>query len=44
MTIIESAFMDLTAELDVDAFWAENEQCFEFTTDKPALSGHFLAG
>ncbi len=35
MAIIESEFMELTARLDVEAFWAENAACEAFTTDKP---------
>jgi hypothetical protein len=35
MAIIESAFMDLTAQLDVEGFWAENAACDVFTTNKP---------
>ncbi len=41
MPIIESEFMDLTAELDVEAFWTENERCFQFTTDKPRCAATF---
>ena len=35
MPIIETEFMDLTAGLDVQAFWAENERCRTLTTGKP---------
>lgn len=35
MAIIEQEFMDLTANLDVTAFWAENDRCWEPITDKP---------
>ncbi|MEZ5275826.1 MAG: uroporphyrinogen decarboxylase family protein [Opitutaceae bacterium] len=35
MPIIEQEFLDLTASLDPDAFWAENEVCASFTEDKP---------
>jgi hypothetical protein len=35
MAIIENEFMELTQGLDLEAFWAENEQCRAFTTDKP---------
>lgn len=35
MAIIEPEFMDLTAGLDLDAFWAENQRCDGLTTDKP---------
>jgi uroporphyrinogen decarboxylase len=35
MPIVESEFMELTAGLDLEAFWAENDVCEAFTTDKP---------
>lgn len=35
MPLIEPDFMDLTAHLDVQAFWAENELCWELTAEKP---------
>jgi uroporphyrinogen-III decarboxylase len=35
MPVIEPEFMDLTAGLDVEAFWAENEQCRDLTPAKP---------
>jgi uroporphyrinogen decarboxylase len=35
MPIIESDFMDLTADLDPAAFWAENDRCWALTTAKP---------
>ena len=35
MPIIEQEFMELTASLDVDAFWAENDLCIGFNTTKP---------
>ncbi|MBN1136522.1 MAG: hypothetical protein JXM73_08045 [Anaerolineae bacterium] len=41
MAIIEQAFMELTRELDVEAFWEENALCYEFTTDKPRCSLSF---
>ena len=41
MPIIEQAFLDLTRALDVDAFWAENEQCQAFTTAKPRCAASF---
>ncbi len=34
-------FLDLTAALDVAAFWAENEQCHAFTTAKPRCAASF---
>jgi uroporphyrinogen decarboxylase len=34
MPIIEPEFMELTAGLDLEAFWAENAACFAFTRDK----------
>jgi uroporphyrinogen decarboxylase len=39
--IIENEFMELTRNLDVDAFWAENELCQDFTTKKPRCSLSF---
>ncbi len=41
MPIIEPEFMELTANLDLEAFWAENAQCFNFTTDKPRCPASF---
>jgi uroporphyrinogen decarboxylase len=41
MAIIESEFLDLTRDLDLAAFWAENEQCLGFTTDKPRCAVSF---
>jgi uroporphyrinogen decarboxylase len=35
MPIFEPDFMELTANLDVEAFWAENEQCWDLTPEKP---------
>ena len=35
MGIIEQEFMGLTTALDIDAFWAENDQCWGPTTAKP---------
>jgi hypothetical protein len=33
--IIEPDFMELTADLDTEGFWAENEQCWDQTPQKP---------
>ena len=41
MPIIESEFMKLTADLNLEAFWAENELCEEFTTHKPRCAVSF---
>lgn len=41
MSLIEPEFMDLTAQLDVPAFWTENALCERFTTDKPRCSLSF---
>lgn len=41
MTIIESEFMELTAQLDVGEFWAENAACEAFTTNKPRCALSF---
>jgi uroporphyrinogen decarboxylase len=35
MPIIEAEFLELTAGLDLDAFWSENEICQDFTPHKP---------
>lgn len=35
MPIIELEFIELTRDLDVEAFWAENARCFQFSTHKP---------
>jgi uroporphyrinogen decarboxylase len=35
MAIVEREFMELTAGLDLEAFWEENLLCRDFTTDKP---------
>ena len=37
----EQAFMDLTGDLDVDAFWEENTRCRAFTENKPRCSASF---
>ena len=39
--IIEQEFMDLTQDLDVEAFWEENALCQAFTTGKPRCSLSF---
>jgi len=41
MPIIEQEFIDRTRDLDVAAFWEENERCNGFTTDKPRCSLSF---
>jgi uroporphyrinogen decarboxylase len=41
MAIIEPEFMALTADLDVETFWEENERCQPFTTDKPRCALSF---
>jgi uroporphyrinogen decarboxylase len=41
MPIIENDFMELTKPLDIEAFWAENEQCSALTTDKPRCALSF---
>jgi uroporphyrinogen decarboxylase len=35
LAIIEDEFLELTQDLDVEAFWEENNACRSFTTDKP---------
>lgn len=41
MAIIESEFMELTAGLDVRAFWEEDQVCQDFTTNKPRCATLF---
>lgn len=41
MSIVEPEFLALTSQLDVEAFWQENESCKEFTTDKPRCAAYF---
>jgi uroporphyrinogen decarboxylase len=41
MAIIEQEFIDLTRDLDVEAFWEENAVCYPFTTDKPRCALSF---
>ncbi len=41
MSIVESEFVELTRDLDVDAFWVENAACEAFTTDKPRCAISF---
>jgi uroporphyrinogen decarboxylase len=41
MPIIESEFMDLTADLEVSSFWAENDRCFPYTVAKPRCAVTF---
>jgi uroporphyrinogen decarboxylase len=37
----EQAFLDLTADFDIEAFWEENARCRAFTPDKPRCSMSF---
>lgn len=39
--IIEPEFMELTPNLDLDAFWEENERSLEFSTKKPRCAASF---
>jgi uroporphyrinogen-III decarboxylase len=41
MPIIEPEFMELTSQLDVQAFWDENRLCEAFTTQKPRCAASF---
>jgi hypothetical protein len=41
MAIIESEFMELTVDLDIDAFWQENATCKGFTLHKPRCAVSF---
>lgn len=35
MSLFDPEFLELTRDLDPAAFWAENEQCYDFTPNKP---------
>jgi len=39
--ILEPEFMELTAKLDVQAWWEENDRCQVLTTDKPRCAAAF---
>lgn len=41
MTVIEPEFMELTSQLDTQAFWDENKLCGDFTTHKPRCAASF---
>lgn len=41
MATIEAEFMELTADLNTEAFWQENARCHEFTTGKPRCALSF---
>jgi uroporphyrinogen decarboxylase len=41
MAIIEQEFLDLTTALDVEAFWAENDQCWGRGINKPRCALEF---
>ncbi len=41
MPIIEVEFLELTQDLDLEAFWIENAQCTGFTTAKPRCAVSF---
>jgi uroporphyrinogen decarboxylase len=41
MPIIEPEFMDLTRDLDTEAFWEENTRCLPFTAHKPHCAVDF---
>jgi len=41
MAIIEAEFLDLTARLDLEGFWAENAACEAFTPNKPRCALSF---
>lgn len=41
MAIIEREFIELTQDLNLEAFWEENTQCMGFTTDKPRCAISF---
>ena len=41
MPIFDPEFLELTADLDLPAFWAENDACLGFTTAKPRCALSF---
>jgi uroporphyrinogen decarboxylase len=41
MVILNDEFLALTSDLDIHAFWAENEKCFDFSLDKPRAALQF---
>ncbi len=41
MALVEAEFMELTADLDVQALWEENDPCRAFTTEKPRCALSF---
>ncbi len=41
MPIIEPEFLEMTRDLDLDAFWEENARCLAFTRDKPRCGVEF---
>lgn len=41
MPLIEGEFLELSRDLDVGAFWEENEGCERFATDKPRCAISF---
>lgn len=41
MGIPDNVFLELTQDLDVEAFWEENQRCLEHTPDKPRCSASF---
>jgi hypothetical protein len=41
MVIIEQDFLEITKALDVEAFWAENDQCWGRHKNKPRCALEF---
>lgn len=41
MPIIQPEFLEITRDLDLEAFWEENTQCLTFTRDKPRCGVEF---
>ena len=41
MRMIQPEFLELTTQLDIQAFWEEEKRCQSFTTHKPRCGVHF---
>lgn len=41
MPLMDPEFLELTRDLDLDAFWEENARCMVFSTEKPRCAASF---